>query len=53
MCTVKVGDGEEVGVMMGWEEGIMKETVRRLAEDHPNAEHLTILNVGFGLGIVR
>ena len=37
---------------MGWEEGIMEETVRRLAGDHPNGENLKILNVGFGLGIV-
>jgi hypothetical protein len=45
---------EEIGVMMGWETGIMKETVRKLTEGHPNEkEGLKVLNVGFGLGIVR
>lgn len=45
---------EEIGVMMGWEEGIMKETVKRLTEGHKNEkEGLKVLNVGFGLGIVR
>lgn len=46
-------DGEEVGVMMGWEGGIMSETVRKLCDEHPNSSELRILNVGFGLGIVR
>ena len=54
MVKVRSEEGveEEVGVMMGWEQGIMEETVRRLVQDHPNSENLTILNVGFGLGIV-
>lgn len=31
----------------------MHETVRRMCNDHPNAETgLKVLNVGFGLGIV-
>ena len=51
VCLVDAG-GQEVGVMMGWERGIMEETVKRLCEDHENAQHLKILNVGFGLGIV-
>lgn len=43
---------EDIGVMMGWEEGIMRETVRKLTEGHPEVENLTVLNVGFGLGII-
>lgn len=45
-------DGEEVGVMMGWERNIMDETVHKLCDKHPNASRLRVLNVGFGLGIV-
>jgi protein arginine N-methyltransferase 2 len=45
-------DGEEVGVMMGWERNIMQATVQKLCENHPKASALKILNVGFGLGIV-
>ncbi|KAI9060292.1 S-adenosyl-L-methionine-dependent methyltransferase [Trametes sanguinea] len=53
ICLVKVADQEEVGVMMGWERGIMQETVRRLCSDHENLnEGLKVLNVGFGLGII-
>ncbi|TCD69814.1 Arginine N-methyltransferase 2 [Steccherinum ochraceum] len=53
ICSVKVSDTEEVGVMMGWERGIMKDTVDRLCSDHPNlTDGLKILNVGFGLGII-
>ncbi|TFK25698.1 arginine methyl transferase [Coprinopsis marcescibilis] len=52
VCMVEAGEGEEVGVMMGWEEGIMKESVKRLCEGHPNAQGLRVLNVGFGLGII-
>ncbi|TEB38217.1 arginine methyl transferase [Coprinellus micaceus] len=38
---------EEIGT------GIMKETVRKLTEGHPNEkEGLKVLNVGFGLGII-
>lgn len=40
------------GVMMGWETGIMNKTATLLCEDHPNAAHLRVLNVGHGLGIV-
>ncbi|KAF8345874.1 hypothetical protein F5887DRAFT_963913 [Amanita rubescens] len=39
ICSVDAGD-QQVGVMMGWERGIMEET------------HLRVLNVGFGLGII-
>lgn len=49
---VHVG-GEDVGVMMGWETDIMRETVQKMCNPHPNASHLKVLNVGFGLGIVR
>ncbi|GLB37462.1 putative S-adenosyl-L-methionine-dependent protein-arginine N- methyltransferase that methylates the delta-nitrogen atom of arginine residues to form N5-methylarginine (type IV) in target proteins [Lyophyllum shimeji] len=51
ICVLKIGD-EEVGVMMGWEQGIMEDTVRRLCDGHPNAQKLKILNIGFGLGII-
>lgn len=49
ICSVKIGE-EEVGVMMGWERGIMKETVTRLCRGMPR--DLKVLNVGFGLGII-
>ncbi|EMD37365.1 hypothetical protein CERSUDRAFT_114038 [Gelatoporia subvermispora B] len=53
ICLLKVSDEEEVGVMMGWEHGIMKDTVQKLCADHPNRdEGLKVLNVGFGLGII-
>ncbi|TBU33924.1 arginine methyl transferase [Dichomitus squalens] len=53
ICLVKVSDNEEVGVMMGWERGIMQETVHKLCSDHPGLQSgLKILNVGFGLGII-
>ncbi|KAH0589068.1 hypothetical protein H2248_004840 [Termitomyces sp. 'cryptogamus'] len=51
ICLLTVGD-EEVGVMMGWEYNIMERTVQALCRDHPNAQKLKILNVGFGLGII-
>lgn len=51
ICVLEV-DGEEIGVMMGWEEDIMCETVKRLYLDHPKASGLKVLNIGFGLGIV-
>lgn len=51
ICVLVV-DGEEVGVMMGWERTIMQRTVEELCRDHPNASALRVLNVGFGLGIV-
>lgn len=43
-------------VMMGWEEPLMKEHVRLMCDAHPKTkagEGLNILNVGYGLGIVR
>ncbi|KAH8080253.1 S-adenosyl-L-methionine-dependent methyltransferase [Cristinia sonorae] len=53
ICLVSVSDSEDVGVMMGWERDIMKETVNLLCTNHPNLqEGLKILNVGFGLGII-
>ena len=51
ICVLDV-DGEEIGVMMGWEKDIMRETVKRLCLDHPKASGLKVLNIGFGLGIV-
>jgi protein arginine N-methyltransferase 2 len=51
VCLLVV-DGEEVGVMMGWERTIMHRTVEELCRGHPNASALRVLNVGFGLGIV-
>ncbi|KAJ7783236.1 arginine methyl transferase [Mycena metata] len=50
ICMLNV-DGEEIGVMMGWETNIMKETVANLTADRPT-DNLKILNVGFGLGII-
>ncbi|KAF9501545.1 arginine methyl transferase [Pleurotus eryngii] len=53
ICLLQMDGGEEVGVMMGWEREIMRETVSQLCEDHPNFDQgLKILNVGFGLGII-
>ncbi|RDB25345.1 Protein arginine N-methyltransferase 2 [Hypsizygus marmoreus] len=51
VCLVKVGE-EEIGVMMGWERGIMEETVRMLCDDRPGTQELKVLNIGFGLGII-
>ncbi|CAE7140544.1 unnamed protein product [Rhizoctonia solani] len=47
-------DGEEVGVMMGWEKPIMEATVRALCPPQTNSEGKgpTVLNIGFGLGII-
>lgn len=48
-------DEEGNGVMMGWELPIMQETARLLAQDRDitDAEtDFTVLNVGFGLGLV-
>ncbi|KAJ7647280.1 arginine methyl transferase [Roridomyces roridus] len=42
-------NGEEVGVMMGWEDGIMQETARTLSSE---LERPKVINVGFGLGII-
>ncbi|TFK44747.1 arginine methyl transferase [Crucibulum laeve] len=52
ICMLTIGDGKEVGVMMGWETEIMQETVRKLSQNHPSAKNLKVLNVGFGLGII-
>ncbi|KAJ7178479.1 arginine methyl transferase [Mycena crocata] len=51
ICLLKVDD-EEIGVMMGWEDGIMQETVAKLSSDREPTDTLKILNVGFGLGII-
>ncbi|KAJ7462362.1 arginine methyl transferase [Mycena galericulata] len=52
ICMLDV-DGEEIGVMMGWERGIMEETVAQLTlHGEPASENLKIMNVGFGLGII-
>ncbi|CAE6414811.1 unnamed protein product [Rhizoctonia solani] len=47
-------DGEEVGVMMGWEKPIMEATVRALCPPRSNLKGKgpTVLNIGFGLGII-
>lgn len=53
VCLVKVNEKEEVGVMMGWERGIMQATVEKLCAGHEQLqEGLKVLNVGFGLGII-
>lgn len=39
--------------MMRWEEGIMRLTVDKLTDGLNPGEPLRVLNVGFGLGIVR
>ncbi|EJD02699.1 uncharacterized protein FOMMEDRAFT_133950 [Fomitiporia mediterranea MF3/22] len=49
VCVVRSGE-EEVGVMMGWERGIMQETVNKLCEGLDG--EYSVLNVGFGLGII-
>ncbi|KAI9507439.1 S-adenosyl-L-methionine-dependent methyltransferase [Russula earlei] len=52
ICLLQSGE-TEIGVMMGWERGIMLETVHRICDGHPNAQTgLRVLNIGFGLGII-
>ncbi|KAJ7924869.1 arginine methyl transferase [Mycena leptocephala] len=51
ICMLDV-DGEEIGVMMGWEQTIMQETVASLTIDRDPTDTLKILNIGFGLGII-
>lgn len=58
-------DSEGNGVMMGWEKDIMRETARRCCEERfgkagerekiplKEREEMNVVNVGFGLGIVR
>ncbi|KAL1406925.1 Arginine N-methyltransferase 2 [Vanrija albida] len=52
----RVLDADGNGVMMGWEEPLMREHVRLMTADHPKANGanggMSILNVGYGLGIV-
>lgn len=43
---------DEIGVMMGWERGIMEITAHKLCYDHPKSCNLRVLNIGFGLGII-
>ncbi|KAL1748763.1 S-adenosyl-L-methionine-dependent methyltransferase [Schizophyllum fasciatum] len=50
ICMLNINESEEVGVMMGWERGIMQETVKRTTANAKGP--LKILNVGFGLGII-
>ncbi|KAJ7251483.1 S-adenosyl-L-methionine-dependent methyltransferase [Mycena haematopus] len=50
ICMLDI-DGEEVGVMMGWEKNIMQATVANLTADREHTG-IKILNVGFGLGII-
>jgi len=52
ICLLKTED-DDVGVMMGWEHGIMQETVTKLCANHQNLSNgLKVLNIGFGLGII-
>ncbi|KAL7413701.1 S-adenosyl-L-methionine-dependent methyltransferase [Mrakia frigida] len=50
----RVVDEDGNGVMMRWEEGIMRLTVEKLTEGMKgeDGEGLRVLNVGFGLGII-
>ncbi|KAK7057134.1 S-adenosyl-L-methionine-dependent methyltransferase [Favolaschia claudopus] len=52
ICMLKDVDGDEIGVMMGWERGIMQETVAKLADARRSTNGLKILNIGFGLGLI-
>ncbi|KAG1765027.1 hypothetical protein EDD22DRAFT_881753 [Suillus occidentalis] len=53
ICLLDFDDGQEVGVMMGWEREIMQKTVEKLCIDHGKTNQgLKVLNVGFGLGII-
>ncbi len=50
----RVLDGDGNGVMMGWETPLMRAHVDAMCKQHPQSgKGLSILNVGFGLGIVR
>ncbi|XP_006461133.1 hypothetical protein AGABI2DRAFT_204671 [Agaricus bisporus var. bisporus H97] len=51
LCFIEV-DGEDIGVMMGWEMPIMKETVHSIYDSLPERDNIRVLNVGFGLGII-
>ncbi|KZS98557.1 S-adenosyl-L-methionine-dependent methyltransferase [Sistotremastrum niveocremeum HHB9708] len=51
VCLSDAGNGQQVGVMMGWEREIMEETVRRLCPSHAQPG-MRVLNIGFGLGII-
>ncbi|TIB28445.1 hypothetical protein E3P86_03857 [Wallemia ichthyophaga] len=49
----RVVDSAGDPVMMAWETPIMKASVRALCDNHPDTQDsLSILNVGFGLGII-
>ncbi|KAG6332930.1 hypothetical protein ID866_6156 [Astraeus odoratus] len=53
ICLLELESGAKVGVMMGWEQDIMRQTVHQLCSDHPRSdEGLRVLNIGFGLGII-
>jgi len=45
-------EDSEVGVMMGWEREIMRDTVKHLCPASKVRRGLKVLNIGFGLGIV-
>nr|GAT56337.1 predicted protein [Mycena chlorophos] len=51
VCMVSV-DGEEIGVMMGWESNIMASSVERMSAGCEKKNGVHVLNVGFGLGII-
>lgn len=52
----RVLDADGNGVMMGWEEPLMVEHVKWMCDEHPHSQPggggMSVLNVGFGLGIV-
>ncbi|KAH9813911.1 S-adenosyl-L-methionine-dependent methyltransferase [Melampsora americana] len=47
-------DSEGNGVMLGWEDEIMKKSAEFLCAHQPNSDsfELSVLNVGFGLGLI-
>ncbi|KAA1473886.1 arginine methyl transferase [Dentipellis sp. KUC8613] len=52
ICLLTTEQGD-VGVMMGWERGIMRETVQKLKfNTSPENNETKVLNIGFGLGII-
>ncbi|KIK46916.1 hypothetical protein CY34DRAFT_344694 [Suillus luteus UH-Slu-Lm8-n1] len=46
ICLLDLDDGQEVGVMMGWEREIMQKTVEKLCTDHGKTDQgLKVLNI--------
>ncbi|ORX41283.1 S-adenosyl-L-methionine-dependent methyltransferase [Kockovaella imperatae] len=48
----RVLDADGNGVMMGWEEPLMKQHVALMIAGRPDTVGLAVLNIGFGLGII-